>query len=71
VDQSVFFKTNGSDLTLILVHIDDCTIVATSLVLVDWVKKGIKGHVEIMDLGEIHWLLGIEVKRDCELGKIG
>jgi hypothetical protein len=70
VDQSVFFKTNSSDLTLILVHINDCTIVVTSLALVDWVKKGIKGHVEITDLGEIHWLLGIKVKRDHELGKL-
>jgi hypothetical protein len=70
VNQSIFFKTNGSDLTLIVVHVDDCTIMVTSLVLVDRVKKGIKGHVEIMDLGEIHWLLGIEVKRDHELGKL-
>jgi len=38
--------------------------------LIDWVKNSIKEFVEIMDIGEIHWLLGIEVKRDRETGKI-
>jgi hypothetical protein len=70
VDQSIFFKINGSDLTLILMHINDCTIVAMSLMLVDWVKKGIREHVKITDLGKIHWLLGIKVKRDHEQGKV-
>jgi len=57
-------------LTIILVHVDDCTIVATSIGLVDWVKDGVKKFVEITDLGEIHWLLGIELKRDHKAGKL-
>jgi hypothetical protein len=52
------------------IHIDDCTIAATSITLVGWVKKGISEQVEIMDLGEIHWLLGIEIKWDRAAGKI-
>jgi len=42
----------------------DCTIATTDIGLVDWVKSGVKRFVEITDLGEIHWLLGIEIKRD-------
>jgi hypothetical protein len=64
MDQSVFFKISGSDITIILVHVDDCTIVAASIAQINWVKKGVSEHVEITDLGEIHWLLGIEVKRN-------
>jgi len=45
-------------------------IVATSIGLVNWVKDGVKESVEITDLGEIHWLLGIELKRDCKAGKL-
>ena len=70
VDHSVFFKINTNNATIILVHVDDCTIAATNIALVDWVKSGVKRFVEITDLGEIHWLLGIEVKRDREGGKI-
>lgn len=55
VDRSVFFKISlGYKLTIILVYVDDCTIVATSIKLVDWVKSGIKEFVEITKLGEIH-----------------
>lgn len=70
VDQSVFFKASDTGLSVILVHVDDCTIVAKTLALVDSVKGGVKEHVEITDLGEIHWLLGIEVKRDREGGRL-
>jgi len=31
---------------------------------VDDFKAGPRNHVEITDLGESHWMLGIEVKRD-------
>lgn len=70
VDNAVFFKSDPPNLIIILVHVDDCTIVTNKLELVDWLKKGVAEHVEITDLGEIHWLLGIEVKRDRMKGEI-
>jgi hypothetical protein len=65
VDQAVFFKReeNGG-LTIIAVHVDDCTIAVTSMRLVENLKLGVQKYVEISDLGELHWLLGIEVKCD-------
>jgi hypothetical protein len=65
----LFFKATASDLTILLVHVD-CTIISTTLKLVNWSKKVISEHVEITDLGEIHWLLGIEVKRNRLKGTI-
>ena len=67
VDQAVFFKLELNDkLMIVVVHVDDCTIVGSSLALVMDLKKWVAEHVEVMDLGELHWLLGIEVKRDRE-----
>lgn len=67
VDQAVFFKREGnSDLTIVVVHVDDCTIAASALSLVMDLKARLREHVEITDLGELHWLLGIEVKREKE-----
>jgi hypothetical protein len=47
----------------VLVHVDDCTIAATSITLIADFKIQIAKHVQITDLGELHWLLGIEIKR--------
>ena len=66
VDQAVFFRREKESLSIVLVHVDDCTITATSMNLINDFKLRISQHVEITDLGELHWLLGIEVKRDRE-----
>ncbi len=66
VDQAVYYKANAAarELVVIAVHVDDCTIAASKPRLVDNFKTGLSKHVEVTDLGELHWMLGIEVKRD-------
>ncbi|KAF5383863.1 hypothetical protein D9615_003633 [Tricholomella constricta] len=64
VDTSVFYRRVGKGLIIVLVHVDDCTIAATSISEITMFKCLIAEHVEITDLGELHWLLGIEIKRD-------
>ena len=67
VDQAVFFKPEpNGNLMIMVVHIDDCTIAGSTFALVIDVKRRMREHVEITDLGELHWLLGIEVKREKE-----
>ena len=53
-------------LIIMLVHVDDCTIVGKSKVLVEWFKTKIAKFVDITDLGDLHWILGIEVRQICE-----
>ena len=48
-------------LIIVLVHIDDCTIVGKSKMLIGQFKTEIAKYVEITDLGDLHWILGIEV----------
>ena len=63
----MYFKvvvTKG-ELTIIVVHVDDCSIVATTIRLIKELKAGLRRHFEVTDLGELHWMLGIEVKCDC------
>ena len=55
-----------SALVIIVVHVNDCTIALSKRELIDELKMCIKEFVEITDMGELHWLLGIEVKRDWE-----
>ena len=63
VDQAVFYRRKGSTLIIVLVHVDDCTIAGTSISLILRFKIEIAKYVTITDLGELHWILGIEVKR--------
>jgi hypothetical protein len=63
VDQAVFYRRKGSALIIVLVHVDDCTIAGTSISLILRFKIEIAKFVTITDLGELHWILGIEIKR--------
>ena len=65
VNQAMFFKCRGDDLTIVTVHVNDCTVTTTITTLVIKFKMALCEHVKVMDLGELHWLLGIEIKRDC------
>jgi hypothetical protein len=66
VDQAVFYRRIEKSLMVVLVHVDDCTLIASTIALILAFKAQIAKHVEISDLGELHWLLGIEIKRNRE-----
>ena len=69
VNQAVFYHHgghNGHASIIVVVHVDDCTIASSTLSLIVAFKHKIAQHVEITDLGELHWLLGIKIKHDSE-----
>jgi transposase InsO family protein len=72
VDQAVFFKSDkkAGEITVVAVHVDDCTIAASNARALDALKDGMRQHVEVTDLGELHWMLGIEIQRDRQAGTI-
>ena len=72
VDQAVFFKHTKSPLTLIVisVHMDYCTIAASSITTIEALKAGLQKHVKFTDLGELHWMLSIEVQCDRAGGTV-
>jgi hypothetical protein len=55
---------------IVVVHVDDFTVAADSTTLIDAFSTGLRKHVELTDLGELHWMLGLEVKRDRKAGQI-
>ena len=66
VDQAVFYKRDKDQQTsiVIAVHVDDCTIAGSSLAAIENFKSGLRQHIKVTDLGELHWMLGIEIHRD-------
>jgi len=55
-------------LIIVLVHVDNCTIVGKSLLLINWFKVEIAKYVDIIDMGDLHCILGIKVCRISEEG---
>ncbi len=45
-------------------------LLRTSPSLIADFKSRVAGHVDITDLGELHWLLGIEERREREAGRL-
>lgn len=63
VDSAVFYWRDEQlkMLIIILVHVDDCSIVGRLKSMVQKFKIKIQKYVDITDLGDLHWILGIEV----------
>ena len=47
-----------------MVHVDNCSIITTTIHLLEELKAGLCVHFKVTDLRELHWMLGIEVKCD-------
>ena len=64
VDSAVFYRRDKMLrlLIIILVHVDDCSIAGHQKVIIQKFKIKIQKHVQITDLGDLHWILGIEVR---------
>ena len=71
-DQAVFYRRSEAMemLIVVLVHVDDCTIVGKSLALVERFKVEIAKYVEITNMGTLHWILGIKVHHIWEDHKL-
>jgi hypothetical protein len=67
IDQAIYFKVIKlkGELIIVVMHIDNCMIVTSTICLIEELKAGLYMHVEVTDLGELHWMLSIEVKCDC------
>lgn len=63
-DYGVFFLFQAGDVIIIVIHVDDCTLVTSSDGLMIKLKQDLSLQYEIVDLGEARWLLGFEIRRD-------
>jgi hypothetical protein len=63
-DQSVFIRKTKDGILVVPVSTDDMVVAGTTRLLVNAFKKELGERYEITDGGEIHWLLGFEVRRN-------
>ena len=67
VNQAIFYKVDQDWKTLMVVavHVDDCTIAASSKNLIKELITGLHKSLEVMDLSKLHWMLGVKIQCDC------
>jgi len=58
-------QREGEGLIIVILYVDDITILGSSLVAVDRLKDQIAKRYEVTDLGNIECYLGIRILRDC------
>ena len=66
VEHAVFYKYEGDEALLVAADVDDMTITGSTRDTIQRFKEGLSGKVKIKDLGDLRWMLGIEVERDRE-----
>lgn len=56
IDQAVYYRVVivKGKLTVVVVYVDDCSIIATTISLIDELKASLCKHFEVTDLGELH-----------------
>jgi histone deacetylase 1/2 len=62
-DTSLFFYRKGSHVIFMLVYVDDIIVASSSQEVVNALLKDLGEDIAIKDLGELHYFLGIQVKR--------
>ena len=65
-DLGVFYRFSTGKYTIVAVATDDLTIIAESVKSAQLIKDQLNKHFELVDLGEIKWLLGVHITRDLE-----
>lgn len=63
-DVSIFIRRRGGALELLVVYVDDLTMVGNSLKLITDTKAALKAHFTFTDMGELKHYLGIRITRD-------
>lgn len=61
---SLFVKAHGSDLTYVLIYVDDIIVNGNNSSFISFFLDQLKSKFTLKDLGDLHYFLGIEVFRD-------
>ena len=70
MDECVFIRRTGGEVLYVAVFVDDLVIAGSTPELIEAFKQEIRGFVEIKDLGELTWCLGMKIDYDRDAGRL-
>ena len=62
-DHTLFLRNNGDQITCLVIYVDDMVITGNNAQKIDKLKSQLFQEVEMKDLGQLKYFLGIEVLR--------
>ena len=65
-DPCIFVRSEGTDLTIISVYVDDLVIITKTPEMMRIIKDSLATRFKMKDLGKLHYCLGITVEYDEE-----
>ena len=61
VDNNLYIKTEGDDLLIVLVYVDDIIFGCTNNLSVQWFANSMKSEFEMSMIGELSYFLGLQI----------
>ncbi|KAH9714963.1 Integrase catalytic domain-containing protein [Citrus sinensis] len=71
VDQCIYLRVSGSKYIILVLYVDDILLAANDTNLLLEIKQMLSCSFDMKDLGEAHYVLGIEILRDRSRGILG
>ena len=65
VDHTIFVLHKPNRKVIVAVSTDDLLMISKHLKKLEAVKRGLEKYFKMTDLGEVCWLLGVEIQCDC------
>lgn len=65
-DTSLFYYNKGNHVMFVLVYVDDIVVASSSQEATGALLKDLEKEFALKDLGDLHYFLGIEVKRSAD-----
>jgi hypothetical protein len=62
--QCIYLKVSGSKVIFLVLYVDDILLASNDLGLLHDTKQFLSQNFEIKDLGEVSYVIGIEIHRD-------
>ncbi|KAM1462770.1 hypothetical protein EV1_046409 [Malus domestica] len=64
LDDCIYLKFNGTEFIILVLYVDDILLASSCTQLLKETKSLLNANFEMKDLGEAHFVLGIEIARD-------
>jgi len=64
VDRCIYLKVSGSKFIFLILYVDDILLATNDLGLLSEPKKFLSNNLEMKDMGETYYVIGIKIFRD-------
>jgi len=71
VDDCVYYKFSGSKYVFLILYVDNILLASNDIGLLHETKTFLLNKFEMKDLGDVSFVLGIQILRDCSRGILG